>query len=631
MLEPERRQLLLDALRPPPGFAFDRAVGTTFTLDLVALLVTPVAFALFDVEAEDGRMIANPIAVLEAVRRHASRVTVFCQAGEIRVPSFRAAYAYLESSVIPVRAPSSGGIFHPKVWVLRFVAPDGEIRYRLLCLSRNLTFDRSWDTVLRLDGQPTATRNALSGPVREFIRTLPRFAVTSIAAGRLAEINALADEVGTVEWESLPDGLSLTKFWPLGHVRGEQWPFPAKSWRRLIVSPFVGADFVERFTTPGRGDMIVSRPESLDAIGAGPLAHLERRCILNADADTGLAPGGEEEGPAAAQDADVGTNQNEAELHGLHAKLFVVDDAWWSRIWTGSANATTQAFARNVEFLVELKARNITHGVLNLVSANPGPAVGFGRLLTDYSPPAEPVAPSPAEEAALALEQIAMTVGAWEFAASVQTLADDHYQLSLLATGKLGSLSKQGSKGVRIAVRPVSLGQASATEPTRTATTLAAKWTVSFGGLTAFFVVDLASGTGPTAVGLSFLVRAAVTGMPEDRLERVLAGEIRSRSDLLRLLLMLLGNLDPAFGDLVDVISGEHVVSDGPMGSILGSDALLEPLMRTLARDPSRLEGIARLIAELTKTNEGRDLLPEGWLDLWSAVSAARKPRQATP
>jgi len=129
MLEPEDRLLLLDALRPPPGYSFDRAVGTTFTLDLVALLITPVAFALFDVEAEDGRIAANPIAVLESVRRFASKITVFTQAGLIRVPpAFRIAYAYLERSVVAVKAPKPGGIFHPKVWVIRFIAPDGDVR-----------------------------------------------------------------------------------------------------------------------------------------------------------------------------------------------------------------------------------------------------------------------------------------------------------------------------------------------------------------------------------------------------------------------------------------------------------------------------------------------------------------------
>jgi phosphatidylserine/phosphatidylglycerophosphate/cardiolipin synthase-like enzyme len=32
------------------------------------------------------------------------------------------------------------------------------------------------------------------------------------------------------------------------------------------------------------------------------------------------------------------------QLHGLHAKLFVSDDGWYSHVWTGSPNATTAAF-----------------------------------------------------------------------------------------------------------------------------------------------------------------------------------------------------------------------------------------------------------------------------------------------
>ncbi len=210
MLEPENRLLLLDALRPPPGFAFDRAVGTTFTLDLIALLVTPVAFALFDVEAEDGRVAANPIAVLESVRRFADRITVFTQAGQIRVPpAFRAAYAYLERSVVPVRAPRPGGIFHPKVWVIRFTAPEGDVRLRFLCLSRNSTFDRSWDTVLRLDGRPTDTANELSQPISDFVRTLPGMAINPAPGERLGLIEDLATDVATAQWESLPEGLRL--------------------------------------------------------------------------------------------------------------------------------------------------------------------------------------------------------------------------------------------------------------------------------------------------------------------------------------------------------------------------------------------------------------------------------------
>ena len=45
MLAPDSRELLLDALRPPTGCSLDRAVATTFTLDLETALTVPLAFA----------------------------------------------------------------------------------------------------------------------------------------------------------------------------------------------------------------------------------------------------------------------------------------------------------------------------------------------------------------------------------------------------------------------------------------------------------------------------------------------------------------------------------------------------------------------------------------------------------
>ena len=41
MLEPGQRRMFLETLRPPEGYLFDRAVGTTFTLDLMTLLAVP--------------------------------------------------------------------------------------------------------------------------------------------------------------------------------------------------------------------------------------------------------------------------------------------------------------------------------------------------------------------------------------------------------------------------------------------------------------------------------------------------------------------------------------------------------------------------------------------------------------
>jgi hypothetical protein len=631
MLEPESRLLLLDALRPPPGYSFDRAVGTTFTLDLVALLITPVAFALFDVESEDGRIAANPIAVLESVRRFADRITVFTQAGEIKVPpTFRAAYAYLERSVVAVKAPRPGGIFHPKVWVIRFVASDGDVRFRFLCLSRNLTFDRSWDTVLRLDGRPTEAANELSQPIGDFVRALPGMAIDPVPADRLASINELAAQIATAEWEGLPDGLRLERMWPIGHDGRRGWPFPKDSWRRLVMAPFVEQGFLEQFVKPGRRDVLVSRPETLNALGTPGLAGTGRCFVLRDDALGEADPpevveevghsGDEERDPAMGAAAPA----ESVELRGLHVKLFVVDQPYWSHIYTGSANATDAAFNANVEFLVEVKGRNTTNCADCLVAAPDGNAIGFGRLLEEYQPSSEPVPLPDDEEAARALEGIAMQIGSLRFRAEVGEPNDDVFPLRLTASGDLRALRPHKGESLTIGVRPLSRGAGWAVAPTVDSGSFTAEWQVSFDAITAFFAVELVARRGAAETKASFVVRAELVGEPADRLQRVLASELKNRSDLVRLLLMLLGGSDPAFGDLVDVMTGEPVVGDGTERSVVGSDALLEPLMRTLARNPKRLDEIGRLVAELAKTEEGKTLLPEGWLDVWAAVEAAR-------
>ncbi len=119
MLAPDSRRTLLDQLRPPAGYRLDAAVGTTFTLDLTAALVPPLAFASFAI-----RSTTDPVSVLEAVRSCADRVDVFAQEGYVRAPSrYTDLMAFLEPMLHEVQAPP-GGLFHPKLWLLRFTADD---------------------------------------------------------------------------------------------------------------------------------------------------------------------------------------------------------------------------------------------------------------------------------------------------------------------------------------------------------------------------------------------------------------------------------------------------------------------------------------------------------------------------
>lgn len=83
MLSPQDRRHLLEALRPPAGYELSCAIGTTFSLDLFTLLTVPLAFTLFDIEDAEGHPSADPLVLLEAVRRNADHISIFCQAGRI--------------------------------------------------------------------------------------------------------------------------------------------------------------------------------------------------------------------------------------------------------------------------------------------------------------------------------------------------------------------------------------------------------------------------------------------------------------------------------------------------------------------------------------------------------------------
>src|SRR5271170_886920 len=153
MLNPLDRQLYLDALKPPVGYELDRAVATTFSLDLTTLLTVPLGFALLDWDDSQGRLLLDPVALLHSLRKYADRITVFCQAGRIATPAKQhPLFAHLERMIVEVHAAKPHGVFHPKVWLLRFLSKEAPVRYRLLCMSRNLTSDRSWDTLLTLEG-----------------------------------------------------------------------------------------------------------------------------------------------------------------------------------------------------------------------------------------------------------------------------------------------------------------------------------------------------------------------------------------------------------------------------------------------------------------------------------------------
>ncbi|MEX0887111.1 MAG: phospholipase D family protein [Phycisphaeraceae bacterium] len=652
MLEPERRQLLRELLRPPAGFRFDRAIGTTYSLDLMALLTMPVAFTMFDGLRRDADAQADPLAMLQAIREHAGRMHLFCQAGHAAVPrQHHPLLAHLEQAIVQVTPASEHGVFHPKLTALRFVGdmsdlpadhPDHEhyepaVRYRLLCGSRNLTFDRSWDTMLVLEGDVTNRRNALARnePLSRFFAALPSLAVQPVGAAVREACEVVAHELGCVAFE-LPDGFEQMTFWPLGIDGSDMWPFPERIDRLMVVSPFVSEGLLRRFTAAHPRQVLVSRPESMDELPAEITGIFESYCLhATAEEPTRVL---EADDDASSADADDdGAVGGIEELTGLHAKIYVTDRGGKTHIWTGSANATNAAFSHNVEFLVELRGPRSRFGVDQLVRPNADSradeaqkrALRFDDLLEPYSPPAEP---APLDESARQAEQLAerarrqLARAGFELhveLAEAEAAPDaEQYRLTLRCRS---AAAQPWSPDVTVHARPLTLPRhalrpldVTALDPT------AVFEPISFRAITAFVVFEIEASLGAARHRAAFVLNLPLLGAPADRHQRLLALLLENREQLLRYLLMLLAQDEQDLRGLTKVLdtlaAAQPTAGTGELGL-----PLLEPMLRALEADPARLDEIARLVEDLSRHEKGRALLPDGFAEMWRPIWEARQ------
>lgn len=160
-------------LMPPDGYRLDRAVGTTYSLDLEAL--TAVAICLGLSEETDSKLMQNPIGMLNALQKVSDKIVLFCEAGQIKVPTKPTALSILlEKMVVEVALPKDRQLgrypsFHPKTWVLAYVNADGDKKYRFVVMSRNLTFDRSWDISFAMDSSKNVRQKKKTQPICDFL------------------------------------------------------------------------------------------------------------------------------------------------------------------------------------------------------------------------------------------------------------------------------------------------------------------------------------------------------------------------------------------------------------------------------------------------------------------------------
>lgn len=586
MMDPEKQRLDYgEQLNPPPGYELCSALVTTYSLDLEALTCATLALTLG--QTLEGDVSEEKLALLESIDNLKSKLLVFHNASSVHVPpKYNSLYALLEPYLMPVSGSTAFSAFHPKLWLMRFVSLAGDReRFRLLVLSRNLTFDRSWDIAVSLDGVLENRRHKVNDPLIAFLRDLPAQADTALA------IQSWCEALEGVAWD-VPKPFTDVRFLP-GLSTTVPLELEGNFDGLLVVSPFVDADqdgllHALGARAPKEKKALVSRSDTLNRLGKERLEGWHCYSI-----------------PDSIVDGEDQLDDGERRLNDLHAKM-VIATKGRSTVWhVGSANMTNAAFGkgnvapRNTEFMLRLTAPSRLGGPLVLVQQ------WFDASLIVRHEFANAAPVDTKQEAILRKLVHELTATAWRMTATQAT--DDMYLVRIDAPS-VPSIPVGLQVTVELLCR--------ASEQTLTSKI---EWTgVRLGELSAFVTIHVTSTrTQPFTRLQSFVLKTdLVSPVHEARRQAVFRDVVGTPQRLLNYLALL---VDPG-ASKGKWRRGEQGGNGSGIFGFDGGGGLYEQLLRAAARSPARIGRAAEVANRVI--GEGIDV-PEGLSELLRSFERA--------
>jgi hypothetical protein len=590
MLHPKNNRIDYgDQLIPPDGYELEQAIGTSYSLDLEALMILPVA--LFYSQKLDGSVDKMRYDMLHAITEAAKKITIYYQNGQLKVPQkYHHLMAYWEKGIQPVTMPHHASSFHPKIWVIRYEGKGLAPKYRVLVTSRNLTFSRDWDMAFATDGEVSDKEQPKNKPLVHFLQYLNTTGKKTIPA-------AFLNDLLKVKFD-LPEKFDAFKFVPIGIPNietGKPYTNPitvAKAlWdEMLIVSPFIDKttlDSIYKATT--KTPYLLSRKEELDSVDEETLSLFDCWQFSTFFQQAEYFQELEDDGtPPLAQ--------------SLHAKLVVAMQDSVPYWYLGSANCSDPAQGRNIEFMVELKAGNWAGlKTKDIFKALTDPAKSEGiTLFTPYTFEAR-VSVEEQKSIDLAIRKIKYDLTQLPIKGTAVLIeGGTAYDLSIEIDASHLTLPK----GFEVKVKPLPENQKAgeAIKPEKI------NRIDNFGGygetaLSIFLVVEIAK---DRHVHSQFLLPMEIE-LPNSRLNKIFSAIIDSREKFLKYLTFLLT------GEETDLIGNANGKKDKKSGT--GHDAwaftgtpVYEKLLIASSRFPDKLKSIDTLIqrlkAETTESDE---------------------------
>ncbi len=600
MLDVDRNRLDYGRLLiPPEGHELRQAVATTYSADLDTLLSIPVA--LFYSQTLEGDLRSKDVHLIRAIQNTAKMLTIYHQEGQLRVPrSEREIHAYFESSLAPVLPASEFTSFHPKLWVLSYqsIEDPQQSRYRLIVLSRNLTFDRSWDVAVCLEGLPEAKTLDRNKPLVDFLQWLDDKHPFP-AAGVFIE------ELSRVSFEQ-PAEFDDYQFHPVGVTGYKTNPVARqKSETLLCISPFLHEKTIDDLHRNTESlPVLLSRADELQRLPVATLRQVESYC---------LSPIIEEgERMDAAEDG-----QGEPMPQSLHAKLFLFDDASHANWFLGSANATLAACTRNVEFMIQLigtdSRTRLTHVKQQLLGED-----GASGVFEEFLPSQGGQNDETTQSQQRAMRTLEYAILAAQHSGKITPAeTGDNYDFHLAVDFTSVRFGDEFQVSVRPFVRFAEPQQVIAGTQNELVFPNISETRIS---RFLHFVVSDEDGA-----SREFLIRIEVEGMPAGRLDNIFKSIINSSEKFFAYLRFLLTD-EPDKEDF----GGTNSQSSAGDGDSWEMDIpIFEQLLVVASRNPKRLREIDSAINSL-RDEHNEDVIPASFLSLWEVFRAAIPHNEVT-
>jgi hypothetical protein len=597
-----------ELLRPPEGFALDRAVATTFSADLGTLLSIPIALVYS--QTLEGDLTGTRFQLLEAIKRFSRQVRIYHQKGQILVPGkLNWLYAHLEDALIPILLNEPHAAFHPKVWIIRY-APldeDGDPKpcYRLIVLSRNLTSDRSWDIAACLDGTPGEKEIRVNRPLLEFLRWLD-------ARGPVPELAETLAELGCTDFQT-PFPFESHSFLPMGIPdHGGGGITSQRAGRALIISPFLHEEMVRRLLArTEKGLRLFSSRHELEKLPVELLEQLDAFHLSDSIVDG--------ENMVTAEDGAGDPMQQ-----NLHAKLFIFQTPEGISWFLGSANATKAAVERNIEFMVGLHGVSGQLRIHQRMKELTGPEGEGGPFVPFH--PSQGGKYDPAErerERQIRIFEHAL-LGA-EISARVVLSENGNFDLHV----DLDLSGVPTRADLTLTVQPFN------TDSKRTAAVLQSgvRQSCEFSNiseveLSRFLHFRITSADGELQHG--FLLRIVISGLPAGRLDNILRRIIDSRDKFFDYLRFLLAD-EVRKEDLLSTAGEEGAAAAGEAGEgAFFHMPIYEQLLLAASRSPRKLREIDDIVSYLSGDG-GEEVVPAGFHSFWEIFRTFMPPEADKP